>query len=61
METAELSLVAKEARVPVEPVPELLYSPNVTPEVRVSEVLQTDQPAELMTLLIDVFWKTTRA
>lgn len=61
METAALRVVAKEARVPLAPSPVFWYSPKRTPEVRVSLVLQTDHPAELMAEDMEVYWKTTWA
>lgn len=59
--TGELSFVAKLALVPEAPAPVFAYSPKVTWPVRSSPVFQMRHPAPLMTALIEVFWKTTRA
>ena len=54
MDTAELSLVEKLARVPCEPGPVLAYSPKSTLLVRSSPAFQILQPALLTTELMAV-------
>lgn len=61
MEIGLLNLVEKLALVPLAPLPVLPYSWNETPEVLGSPVFQIDQPAELITELMTVFWKQTLA
>jgi len=59
--TAEPNLVENGALVPDAPAPVFPYSPKYTLLVRSSPEFQILQPAELMTLDMDVRWNTTRA
>lgn len=59
--TALLNFVAKPALFPLAPAPVLPYSPNSTQHVCSLPVFQMLQPAGLMTFVMLVFWKTTRA
>lgn len=62
MDTAEPSTLAKLAREDVlAPAPELPYSPKSTPLVLGSLEDHSTQPAALITLVMVVCWKTTRA
>jgi hypothetical protein len=59
--TGSLNFSEKLARVPFAPAPVFPYSAKVTFSVLGVEVDHSVQPAELTTLVMEVFWKSTRA